>query len=78
MPVRTILAQSSWAAVLIISGSFDTLTDYAVFAMLLLVALATSSVFIFRRGFHTPSVLTERGATPSSPVCSRSSPGGSW
>ena len=49
VPVRAILAQSSWAGVLIISGSFDTLTDYAVFAMLLFVALATSSVFIFRR-----------------------------
>lgn len=49
VPVRAILAQSGWAAVLIVSGSFDTLTDYAVFAMLLFVALATSSVFIFRK-----------------------------
>jgi basic amino acid/polyamine antiporter, APA family len=49
VPVRAILAQSGWAGVLIVSGSFDTLTDYAVFAMLLFVALATSSVFIFRR-----------------------------
>ena len=49
VPVRALLAQSAWAAVLIVSGSFDTLTDYAVFAMLLFVGLATSSVFIFRR-----------------------------
>jgi APA family basic amino acid/polyamine antiporter len=38
-----------WVAILIVSGSFDTLTDYAIFAMLLFVALATSSVFIFRQ-----------------------------
>lgn len=49
VPVRAILAQSGWAGVLIVSGSFDTLTDYAVFAMLIFVGLATSSVFIFRR-----------------------------
>ena len=49
VPVRAILAQSVWAGILIVSGSFDTLTDYAVFAMLIFVALATSSVFIFRR-----------------------------
>lgn len=49
VPVRAIFAQSIWAGVLIVSGSFDTLTDYAVFAMLLFIALATSSVFIFRR-----------------------------
>ena len=49
VPVRALLAQSAWAGILIVSGSFDTLTDYAVFAMLLFVALATSSVFIFRR-----------------------------
>lgn len=49
VPVRAILAQSAWAGVLILSGSFDTLTDYAVFAMLLFVALSASSVFIFRR-----------------------------
>ena len=49
VPVRAILAQSVWAGLLVVSGTFDTLTDYAVFAMLLFVALATSSVFIFRR-----------------------------
>ena len=49
VPVRAILAQSGWAGILIVSGSFDTLTDYAILAMLLFVALATSFVFIFRR-----------------------------
>jgi APA family basic amino acid/polyamine antiporter len=49
VPVRAILAQSVWAGLLVVSGTFDTLTDYAIFAMLLFVALATSSVFIFRR-----------------------------
>jgi APA family basic amino acid/polyamine antiporter len=49
VPVRAIMAQTAWAILLVISGSYDTLTDYAIFAMLLFVALATSSVFIFRR-----------------------------
>ena len=32
-----------------VSGSFDTLTDYAMFAILAFVAMATASVFVFRR-----------------------------
>jgi basic amino acid/polyamine antiporter, APA family len=49
VPIRAMLAQSTWAGVLIVSGTFDTLTDYAIFAMLFFVGLATASVFIFRR-----------------------------
>jgi len=49
VPVRALVMQSAWGAVLILSGSFDTLSDYAIFAMLLFVALATSSLFVFRR-----------------------------
>jgi APA family basic amino acid/polyamine antiporter len=49
VPLRAMLAQSTWAGVLIVSGTFDTLTDYTVFAMLFFVGLATASVFIFRR-----------------------------
>jgi APA family basic amino acid/polyamine antiporter len=49
VPVRALVAQAVWASVLVVSGSFDTLTDYAMFAILGFVAMATSSVFVFRR-----------------------------
>jgi basic amino acid/polyamine antiporter, APA family len=51
VPVRAILAQSLWAIVLVLSGSYDVLTDYAIFAVLIFVALATASVFVFRRRY---------------------------
>jgi APA family basic amino acid/polyamine antiporter len=35
--------------VLVLSGSYDTLTDYAIFSVLIFVALGTASVFILRR-----------------------------
>jgi APA family basic amino acid/polyamine antiporter len=49
VPIRALVAQAAWASVLVVSGSFDTLTDYAMFAILAFVAMATSSVFVFRR-----------------------------
>jgi APA family basic amino acid/polyamine antiporter len=49
VPIRALLAQAVWASVLVLSGSFDALTDYAMFAVLIFVALAASSVFVFRR-----------------------------
>ena len=49
VPVRSLVAQSFWAGLLTLSGSYDTLTDYAVFALTLFYALVAGSVFIFRR-----------------------------
>ncbi|HTV02201.1 MAG TPA: amino acid permease [Luteitalea sp.] len=49
VPVRALLAQAVWASVLVVSGSFDTLTDYVIFAVLIFMGLATASVFVFRR-----------------------------
>src|SRR5258708_12936459 len=49
VPIRALLAQAAWAIVLVFSGSYDTITDYAIFAVLIFVALATASVFVFRR-----------------------------
>ncbi len=49
VPVRALLAQGVWGTVLVFSGSYDVLTDYAIFAVLIFVALATASVFLFRR-----------------------------
>ena len=48
VPVRALIAQSAWAIVLVLSGSFDALTDYAIFSILLFSALITSSIFVFR------------------------------
>jgi APA family basic amino acid/polyamine antiporter len=53
VPVRALVAQAVWASVLVISGSFDTLTDYAMFAVLMFLCLGTASVFIFRRRLPT-------------------------
>lgn len=49
VPVRALVAQAAWTTLLVLSGSFDTLTDYSIFAVLIFVALATASVFVFRR-----------------------------
>jgi APA family basic amino acid/polyamine antiporter len=49
VPVRALLAQGVWATLLVFTGSYDVLTDYAIFAVLIFVALATASVFLFRK-----------------------------
>ena len=49
VPVRALFAQAAWASVLVLSGTFDELTDYAIFAVLIFVALTTASVFVLRR-----------------------------
>jgi APA family basic amino acid/polyamine antiporter len=48
VPVRALVAQGVWASVLILSGSFDTLTNYSIFAILIFVGLATGAVFVLR------------------------------
>jgi len=60
VPIRALVAQAGWASLLVLSGSYDTLTDYAIFAVVIFLALATASVFVFRRrypdyrGYRTP------------------------
>jgi APA family basic amino acid/polyamine antiporter len=49
VPIRALWVQAAWAIVLVCSGSYDTITDYAIFAVLIFVILATASVFVFRR-----------------------------
>ena len=49
VPIRALFAQAGWASVLVLSGTYDELTDYAMFTVLIFVALATASVFVFRR-----------------------------
>jgi APA family basic amino acid/polyamine antiporter len=49
VPVKSLVVLAFWASVLALSGSFDTLTDYAIFALTLFYALVAGSVFIFRK-----------------------------
>jgi APA family basic amino acid/polyamine antiporter len=49
VPIRALVAQGVWASVLVLSGSYDTLTDYAIFTILIFVALAAGAVYVFRR-----------------------------
>jgi APA family basic amino acid/polyamine antiporter len=51
VPVRAVIAQGVWSGVLALSGSYDMLTDSAIFALWLFYGLATASVFVFRRRF---------------------------
>jgi APA family basic amino acid/polyamine antiporter len=49
VPVWAIAMQALWACVLALSGTFDQLTDFAVFALWLFFALTTAAVFVLRR-----------------------------
>jgi len=48
-PGFAILAQALWSGVLVISGSYDTLVDYAMFATWLFYGLMVSGVIVLRR-----------------------------
>ena len=43
------MAQGIWASLLALSGSYDTLTDYVIFANWIFFGLVVTSVFIVRR-----------------------------
>lgn len=49
VPIRALMAQGIWASVLALSGSYDTLTDYVIFATWIFFGLVIASVFIIRR-----------------------------
>jgi basic amino acid/polyamine antiporter, APA family len=62
VPVRSVLIQGAWAAVIAVSGTFDQITDYVVFAGWVFYALASISLIIFRfrlpdspRGYRVPA-----------------------
>jgi APA family basic amino acid/polyamine antiporter len=48
VPIRALVVTGIWSSLLAISGSYDTLTDYAIFAFWMFYGLITASVFIFR------------------------------
>src|SRR5688572_14522457 len=49
VPIKALIVLCVWACIIALSGSYDTLTDYAIFALTLFYALVAASVFIFRR-----------------------------
>ncbi len=48
VPVISLIVQGIWAGVLTLSGSFDQLTDMAIFAFWLFYGLVAAAVFVFR------------------------------
>jgi APA family basic amino acid/polyamine antiporter len=48
-PVWAIIAQSGWGCVLALSGTFDQITTYAIFALWLFFGVTVSAVFVLRR-----------------------------
>ena len=51
VPRNALLAQGAWASVLALSGSYDVITDYVIFASWLLYGMTAASVFVFRRRY---------------------------
>lgn len=51
VPMWSVLIQGGWSCVLAMSGTFDQLTDYVVFASWIFYAAATGSVIIFRKKY---------------------------
>jgi basic amino acid/polyamine antiporter, APA family len=49
VPVNAVVAQAAWAMIFVFFGTYDTLTDYYVFAMWIFFALTVASLFVFRR-----------------------------
>jgi basic amino acid/polyamine antiporter, APA family len=49
VPVKAVVVQGLMAMVLVLFGSYDTLTDYYIFALWIFYALAVGAVFVLRR-----------------------------
>jgi len=49
VPIISLVVQAVWASVLALSGSYDQLTDYAIFAFWLFYGMITAAVFVFRQ-----------------------------
>src|SRR5690242_3663761 len=49
VPIRALVVQCFWACIVALSGEYDTLTDYAIFALTLFYALVAGSIFLYRR-----------------------------
>ncbi len=49
VPTGALLMQALWAGVLALSGSFDALSNYSIFALWIFYGLTTATVFVFRK-----------------------------
>lgn len=49
VPVRALAAQGVWASALVLTGSYDVLTDYTTVSILIFVCLGGAAVFVLRR-----------------------------
>jgi APA family basic amino acid/polyamine antiporter len=49
VPLRAALLVAGWTGLLSLSGSYDRLTDYAIFALWLFYGFTASTLFVFRR-----------------------------
>lgn len=49
VPVRALMILMVWACIVALSGSFDAITDYAIFALTLFYLLVAASIFVFRK-----------------------------
>jgi APA family basic amino acid/polyamine antiporter len=49
VPVISLIVQAIWAGILTLSGTFDQLTDFAIFAFWLFYGMVAASAFVFRR-----------------------------
>jgi APA family basic amino acid/polyamine antiporter len=49
VPVRSLIVLAIWSSVLALSGSYDVLTDMAIFALVMFYALTAGAIFIQRR-----------------------------
>lgn len=49
VPARSIMLQAIWASIIALMGTFDQITNYAVFSMWIFYILTTSAVFVLRR-----------------------------
>ena len=48
VPVRALVLQAVWCTILVVSGSFDALTDYTIFAILAFSTMLGGSLFLHR------------------------------
>jgi len=48
-PHTSLIVQGIWSCILVLSGSFDTITDYVMFAAWLFYAMGAAGVFILRK-----------------------------
>ena len=71
VPIIALIVQAVWAAVLALSGTFDQLTDLAIFAFWLFYGMVTAAVFVFRYREPDATVSHLGIASRAGSICSR-------